>query len=116
MAEAKNLFYVTQAQYNALYNSGAKNGSITANGTTYTYCSDAVYYVQDTSGPTGATGPTGPQGNTGAQGPQGALGPTGPQGATGPTGPQGPVGPTGPQGAAGSAYLTTSSQLPAQTA
>ncbi len=58
----------------------------------------ALYAVNGTPGPQGATGPQGP---TGVAGPTGPTGPIGPSGATGPAGPQGVAGAQGPQGIAG---------------
>ncbi len=58
----------------------------------------ALFSVNGTPGPAGATGATGPQGPiglTGATGAQGSIG------LTGSTGPQGPIGLTGPAGAVG---------------
>ena len=43
----KKVYYVTQEIYNILWNDGAKDGSYTHNGVTYTYDEDATYYVQD---------------------------------------------------------------------
>lgn len=73
----------------------------------------ALFSVNGTPGPagatgaqgpiglTGATGSPGPAGPTGATGPQGPIGLTGLTGLTGATGPQGPIGLTGPAGAVG---------------
>jgi hypothetical protein len=47
MALAKKIYYVTQAQYDALYASGAKNGTVTVGTSTYAYESDAVYLIQE---------------------------------------------------------------------
>jgi streptogramin lyase len=50
-----------------------------------------VTVIPQSSGPTGAEGPTGAGGPTGPQGQPGASGPPGPQGQTGPPGPPGKV-------------------------
>ena len=49
----KKVYYVTQEIYNILWNDGAKDGSYTHNGVTYTYDEDATYYVQDRGGNSG---------------------------------------------------------------
>jgi hypothetical protein len=45
MALAKKIIYITKADYDTLYANGAKTGSITKNGTTYTYDENADYRV-----------------------------------------------------------------------
>lgn len=45
----KKIYYVTQTQYNTLYNNGAKDGTITVSGVTYTWDNNATYFIKETA-------------------------------------------------------------------
>jgi len=71
---------------------------------------EAVFVVDNMTGPAGPkgdAGPTGPSGSitSGPAGPQGPAGPEGPEGAEGPRGDTGPAGEQGPQGSPGAAPI-----------
>jgi hypothetical protein len=46
----KRIYVVTKEEYDALYKDGAKTGSVTYNGTTYTWDSDGIYIIRENLG------------------------------------------------------------------
>ena len=50
MSQQKKIIYISEENYNILWNNGAKDGSFTKNGVTYYYDEDATYYVPAPNG------------------------------------------------------------------
>jgi hypothetical protein len=47
MAKEKKVYYVTKTQYDTLYANGAKTGTLTVGGVTYSYEDDATYFIKE---------------------------------------------------------------------
>ena len=55
MSQQKKIIYISEENYNILWNNGEKDGSFTKNDVTYYYDEDATYYVPAGEGNNGSS-------------------------------------------------------------